>query len=120
MPLEHYRIFRYDSQELDLCTVIKNKTNKPVFVLVPWHGTTVGPVGSGDTVTFVGNIADWLQRKRYRTRRAFTNALRDGVLEIVRTPVPHYTANNVVKTVVVQYSAPNYQVVAIDPSWKPT
>jgi hypothetical protein len=119
MPLEHNRIFRFQNYELDLCTVIKNKKEKPIFVLIPWHGTTIGPAGSGDTVTMAGDLSAWLQRKRYYTRRSFTSALNRGDIEIVRTPLPHYTANNVVKVVAVNYSEGNYSPVAIDPSWKP-
>lgn len=117
MPLEHNRIFKINDYELDLCTVLKNKQSRPVFVLVPWHGNQIAANG---TLAFIGSLDNWLQRKRYFTRRSFTSALNTGKLEIVSSPAPHSTANNTVKVSKVTYSGGAYSVVAADPSWLPS
>ena len=88
-----YNMFNLASNVRCLCTIIRNPTNTPRFVLIPWHGTTIG---ANSTVAFIGSIADWLQRKRYRTRMSFLQAVIEGKLQILQTPLPvsYYTTTD--------------------------
>ncbi|MEM3062245.1 MAG: hypothetical protein QW303_01675 [Nitrososphaerota archaeon] len=69
----------------------------------------------------VGNLSDWLQRKRYRTRnsilRAFdTNEPDYNKFEIVQTPLPHvFHATPGTKTITLDNTG---NIVTATPCWK--
>lgn len=121
MPLAENNIFNISAQETCLCTVLLNPTSAPQFVLVPWHGTTIG---AESTYAFIGGLDAWLQKKRYRTRKSFTNALTTGKLVLLQLPLPHayYTAagNYVYKMLTITDNAGNPALLIADPCWKPT
>lgn len=122
MPIEESQIFKIQTYERCLCTVLRNASSAPRFVLVPWHGTTIGP---GEEYAFIGGLDAWLQRKRYATRRSFTKALNTAnSLQLLQLPLPHsyYTVSSTlyIYTLSTQNNAGNPALRIAEPCWKPT
>lgn len=121
MPLD-YQILKVSAYGECLCTIIKNVSTSPLFVLIPWHGTTLG---AGEQIAFIGGLDNWLQRKRYRTRDSFIDAMKNGKLSLLQLPLPTSTFKNagtdVTKTInVVQDTGTTGKINIGDPCWKPT
>lgn len=115
MPFQYdSTIFRLPPEVQCLCTVIKNVSSAPLWILVPFHGTTIG---AGQQYVFVGSLAEWAQRKRYRTRDALLKAATTGKILIEQLPVPHLTDGTVTKTLGIGGSP--LSVTINDPCWKP-
>lgn len=91
MPLPDFNIFSLQpssspTKRLCFCTIIKNLTSSPKWVLVPKHGTTIGP---GQQYVFIGSISTWLQRRSFYVRDAFLNDIVEGRLSVLQTPNVH-------------------------------
>lgn len=114
MPFGDYNsnIFQIPAEVQCLCSVIKNKTTKEVWFLLPWHGTTLGP---NEQYVVVGDINTWYQRKRYRTRDAFLKAILNDVIEVVSLPNPHVTNGTVTKMLTLD--ATGTAVSVTNPCW---
>jgi hypothetical protein len=106
-------IFKLPAEVECLCTKIKNLSSAPLWYLVPFHGTTLG---AGEVYTFIGNLTDWLQRKRYRTRNGLLQAVGDGKVAIVQLPVPHVTNGTVTKVLGLNDDGDAFTVS--DPCWQ--
>ena len=110
-------IFSLPTEVQCLCTIVKNVSTAPYFVLLPKHGTTIG---ANEQIVFVGGLDNWLQTKRYRTRNSVLQAMLDGKLEIVQLPVPHLVdSGGITKTLGINDPGTGYQVTFNDPCWKP-
>lgn len=119
MPSD-YQIFKIPTYGECLCTIIKNISASPMFVLIPFHGTTLG---AGEQLVFMGGLDSWIQRKRYRTRDSFIEALKGGKLSLRQLPLPTSTYNNgstdITKTISVKWIGSAEAISTSDPCWKP-
>lgn len=117
MAFEHEKnIFAIPANFQCLCTIIKNTSAVPRFLLVPFHGTTIGP---GEQYVFVGSLLDWLQRKRYRVRDSVLAAF-DGsgspTFTIVQLPNVHVFDTNTSTTKMLAIDGVG-AVVTANPCW---
>lgn len=115
MPLPDSNIFALNNNVHCLCSIVRNKTSNPMWVLVPKHGTTLAPNGQ---FVFIGDVSTWLQRRSYYVRDSFLGGLTSNKIEIIQTPVPHIFrddgSNLIVK--IIALNATN-NVVSANPCW---
>lgn len=97
MPISYSsQIFKIPANMTCLCTVITNTTATPKWVLVPNHGTLLGP---NEQLVIFGDYLQWLQHRRRRTQFSIMAALESDTLDIVQTPAVHITDGTVTKIV---------------------